>query len=367
MASSSNIQSPTANLTAATKAGRLFVKYGTITLVVLMVGRMLLNAFVAYWKATHPEPPPPPTVGFGALPNIEFPLQTEKDRPTSYRLETGLGSSLPEFDIDRAKVFLMPKSSANLLADQEIKRIAATYGFIFEPQLLDSRTYRWTKTGVLDASLEIDVQNKTFLYKTNYLSKPELIVSSGKTPEEYDSVRRVKAFLDRTDLLPEDIATAPGEAVFLKSLGGELEEAFSLSDADFIQINLDRTVVDEKYKMYNPDPKKGVITAIISGVLSGQESIVDLEYHYRPVDYTQVETYPVRSARSAWQVLQSGGGYVAAKGKTNEAVIRSVDLGYYEDWDNEQEYLQPVYVFTGDNGFVGYSPAIDPNYLLEGN
>jgi hypothetical protein len=360
-------QPPTTNLTAATRAGRLFVKYGTIALVTMMIGRMLLTAFVAYWKATHPEPPPPPTVGFGVLPDIDFPTQTETDKPKTYRLETGLGTRLPEFDIDRAKVFLMPQSSASLLADKEVKKIAATYGFIFEPELLDTRTYRWTKTGALDASLEIDIQNKTFEYKTNYLSKPALIVSTGKTPEEYDAVRRVKSFLDRTELLAEDVATSPGEAVFLKSIGGELEEAFSLSDADFIQINLDRTIVDEKYEMYNPDPKKGVITAVLSGVLSGQESIVELEYHYRPIDYTQVETYPVRSARSAWQVLQSGGGYVASKGKLDEAVIRDVAIGYYEDWENEQEYLQPIYVFTGDGGFVGYSPAIDPQYLVKGN
>jgi len=332
-----------------------------------MVGRMTLNAFVAYWKATHPAPPPPPTVGFGVLPSIKFPAQTEFDRPKSYKLETGLGSNLPEFDLDRAKVFLMPKSVPSLLADKEVKAIAATYGFIFEPETLNNRTYRWTKTGQLNASLEIDIQNKTFHYRTNYLSKPELIVGTGKAPEEYEAVRRLKSFLDRTDLLPEDLATSSGEIHFLKSLGGELEEAFSLSDADFIQINLDRTVIDEKYEMYSPDPKKGVVTAIMSGVLSGQESIVDLEYHYRPVDYTQVETYPIRSARSAFQVLQSGKGYVAKKGKTDEAVVREVAFGYFEDWATEQEYLQPIYIFTGDNGFVGYAPAVDPKYLTNEN
>lgn len=363
----SRSQPRTTTLTSATHVGRLFVKYGSITLVTLMVGRMLLVAGVAYWKATHPEPPPPPTVGFGVLPPIPFPKQKETDRPKTYRLETGLGSRLPELDLDRAKVFLQPKSIPSLLADKEVKSIAAIYGFIFEPELLDSRTYRWTKTGQLDATLEIDVQNKNFLYKTNYLSKPELIVSTGKAPEEYEAVRRLKSFLDRTDLLSQDLATSEGKVRFLKSLGGELEEAFSLSDADFVQVNLDRPVVDEQFKMYNPDPKKGVITAIMSGVLSGQESIVDLEYHYRPIDETQVETYPVRSAKSAWQVLQSGEGYVADKGKTDEAVVREVTLGYYEDWEFEQEYLQPIYVFTGDNNFVGYVPAVDPAYLGTGN
>ena len=71
------------NLTSANYVGRLFVKYGLAFLVFLMVGRVLLNAFVTYWKATHPAPPPPPTVGFGVLPNIKFPSQTESDKPQS--------------------------------------------------------------------------------------------------------------------------------------------------------------------------------------------------------------------------------------------------------------------------------------------
>jgi hypothetical protein len=60
-------------MTDATHYGRLFVKFGSISLVVLIVGRMLLTAAIAYWVATHPEPPPPPTAGFGKLPGLNFP------------------------------------------------------------------------------------------------------------------------------------------------------------------------------------------------------------------------------------------------------------------------------------------------------
>jgi len=280
-------------------------------------------------------------------------------------LETGLGSRLPELKTDRAKVFLEPQSVPNLLADQEVKQIAATYGFIFQPELLNSRSYRWTKTAALNASLEIDLQTKNFSLKTNYLSKPELITGNNRLPEEFEAVRRVKTFLDRADLLPVDIATSAGEVVFLKSLGNSLEKAFSLSDADFLQINLDRGEVDGQYKMYSPDPSKGVVSAVITGVLSGQDSIVDMEYHYRLVDYTQVETYPLRTTKSAWQVLQAGDGFVAHKGTNDQAIVREVSLGYYEDWFNEQEYLQPIYVFTGDNDFVGYVQAVDPQYVSQ--
>lgn len=352
-------------MTAATHLGRKAVKYGAIALVVLLVGRMLLSAAIGFWRAINPPPPPPPTVGFGVLPKLAFPDQDEDDRPQSYRLETGLGSSLPELTVDRATVFFMPRSAPSLLADREVRSIAASYGFIFEPELLDSRTYRWTKTGQLSSSLELDLQTKKFLLKTNYLSRPELVSSTSRLPEEFEVVNRVKAFLDRADLLAEDVATSAGEVVFLKSLGGQLEEAFSLSDADFLRINLDRNPIEGKFPLYNPDPERGVISAVVSGVLSGQDSVVDMEYYYRPVDYLQAETYPLRTARSAWQVLQSAEGYIASKGSAEEAIVRSVTLGYYEDWDTEQAYLQPIYVFTGDNDFVGYVQAVDPRYVSQ--
>jgi hypothetical protein len=353
------------NLTGATHMGRLAVKYGLIALVVMIVGRMLLGAAVSFWRAINPPPLPPPTVGFGLLPKLLFPEQAEGDRPKSYKLETGLGSRLPEPAVDRAKVFLMPRSVPNLLADQEVKQIAATYGFIFQPEILNKNSYRWTKTGALNSSLEMDLPTKRFSLTSNYLSKPELVTGTNRLPEEFEAVRRVKTYLDRADLLPVDVATSAGEVVFLKSLGGQLEPAVSLSDADFLRINLDRGPVDGEFKMYGPDPEIGVISAVLSGVLSGQDSIVELEYHHRLADYLQVETYPLRNARSAWQVLQAGEGYVARRGSDEQAVVRTVDLGYFEDWANEQEYLQPIYVFSGDNGFVGYVQAIDPQYISQ--
>ena len=44
------------------------------------------------------------------------------------------------------------------------------------------------------------------------------------------------------------------------------------------------------------------------------------------------------------------------------AVIRRVYLGYYDDFE-EQEYLQPIIVFEGDDGFLGYVHALDQTYV----
>src|SRR5258708_7586811 len=59
-------------LTQLAYYGRKVIKFGSIALVVLIVGRTFLTAAVGYWVATHPAAPPPPTARFGALPQLNF-------------------------------------------------------------------------------------------------------------------------------------------------------------------------------------------------------------------------------------------------------------------------------------------------------
>lgn len=349
-------------LSNITYMGRQAVKFGLIGLVVLMIGRITINGFIAYWKATHPEPPPPPTVGFGRLPAIEFPVQTEDEKPTSYRLETATGTT-PSFG-DRAKVYFMPRTTASLLADEAAKEKASRLDYVFEPEVIGTETYRWTKSQPLLSTLEMNIRTYNFSISSNYLTLPELLVNN-EIPTGFEAVGRVKNLLERVDLLPDDIATASGEIVYLKSLGGELAPAVSQSDADFIQVDLNRNPIDTVYRMFTPEGYTGVITAILTGEYGGRDDIVEMEYNYHPVDYDQVHTYPLRTTQSAWQILQAGEGYVANKGLDDAAVVRSVQLGYFDSFD-EQEYLQPIYVFENtESGFLGYVPALDPQFVQQ--
>lgn len=346
-------------LTNITYMGRQTVKFGLIFLVVLMVGRISINAFVAFWKATHPAPPPPPTVGFGVLPAIEFPNQSTEEKPISYKLETATGTT-PNFG-DRAKVFFMPKATSSLLGDQSAKATAAKLNFVFEPEALSTELYRWNKSQPLLSTLEMNIRTNNFKLTSNYLSLPELLVNK-KMPTGFEAIERVKSYLKRADLLPGDVATASGEIVYLKSLGGELAPAVSQSDADFIQVDLNRYPIDGRFRMFTPQGYIGSINAIVTGGFENQDSIVELLYNYHDIDYSQVHTYPLRTSQSAWQLLQAGEGYIAEKGNTDAAVIRTISLGYFDSFE-EQEYLQPVYVFENpETGFLGYIPALDPRY-----
>lgn len=356
---SSSSSSGGPNLTSVNYAGRLLVRYGLAFLVFLMVGRVLLNAFVAYWKATHPEPPPPPTVGFGVLPSIQFPLQSETEKPSSYTLEMPYG--IKEIS-DRAKVFLVTKSSANLLADQRVKEIASKYGFIFAPEVLSDELYRFTKNTPLDMSLEISSVDSTFSLQSNFLARPDLLTTSGVLPEEFEAVDQVKKFLDTADLLGADMATASGRVSFLRSVGGELKPALSLSEANFLQIDLNRNPIDQVYPVYTSKGELGVVSAKLSSAFSGNNAIVEMEYRYQQIDYLNFETYPLRTARAAWNVVQSGEAYVVGGTGLKEAVFREVELAYFDSLE-EQKYLQPIYVFKGDGNVMAFVSAIDPNYV----
>ena len=347
-------------LTNATYFGRLFLQYGLVVIVSLLALRVFLGAAYSFWKATHPDPPPPPTVGFGALPKIAFPKQSDSQKPKSYRLELAT-ADFPQFS-DRAQVFFMPKSTLSLLSDQKGRELASRYGFTGEPQLLDQRTYRWSKTGVLDSTFTLDVQANTFELKTNYQNHPELLTSRSQLPENFEAISQFKSFLNLGGVLLPDMATSSGQVSYLKSFGADLSPADSLSDADFLRIDLDRNPIDGLYKFYGQDGKSGAASAILSGFAGENNGIVEASFKAHNVDYGQVHTYPIRSVKIAWKIMQAGEGYVADKGKSSEAVIRSVSLGYFEPWD-EQEYIQPIYVFVGDGGFVGYVPAVDPAYI----
>lgn len=347
------------NLSSANYVGRLLVKYGLAFLIALMVGRVLLNAFVAYWKATHPAPPPAPTVGFGVLPSLSFPPQDETDKPASYSLEMAYGI---EEITDRTKVFLVTKSTANLLADERVKEIASTYGFIFTPENIADKTYRFTKNSPLDMSFEISSVDFTFSMKSNFLSRPDLLTDAALLPEEFEAIDSVKKFIGASDLMGADIASASGKVTFLKSIGGELKTAFSLSEADFLQVDLNRNPIDQLYKVYTSEWNKGVISAKLSSAFSSNDSIVEMDYYYRQVDYLNFETYPLRTAKSAWNLVQAGDAYIINGKNLKEAVVREVELAYYDSFD-EQKYLQPIYVFKGDGNFMAFVPAVSANYL----
>jgi hypothetical protein len=103
------------------------------------------------------------------------------------------------------------------------------------------------------------------------------------------------------------------------------------------------------------------VNFLFSGVNDRTKRVVEFEYQYSKILDDNFATYPLKSVDTAWNELQQGGGFIAVSAGENVTVRRAY-LAYYES-TQPQEFLQPVFVFEGDGGFMAYVPAINSDYL----
>ena len=93
--------------------------------------------------------------------------------------------------------------------------------------------------------------------------------------------------------------------------------------------------------------------------------IVKAQVHFYEKSSAQIGIYPVKTGEAAWEALKQGGGWVIQNPNAlTSVVVKEMFMGYL-DPNIYQEYLQPVYVFLGEDNFVAYVPAIADNYLVK--
>lgn len=346
-------------LTQAAFAMRQIILVGGITVVFLIVGRVFAEAAIQYWQATHPTPPPPPTAGFGVLPRIAFPESRVKVE--TFRLEAPATALRPPSD--RAAVFFQPSQRASLLAVDKANKQANVLGFLLAPDRISTDMYRWRRTSPLPAVLDYNIITGTFTLRVDWQSNPAFL-QGNKLPTEDAAIAASKQILANAGLLPKDMATGSAKITYLKGSGTSYLNTVSYSEADFLQVDLFRSPVFGQYIVMTERPNKGTVRAIISGNADRNQQLVALEYSYLPVDYLSFHTYAIITPNQAYTLLSSGKGYTASASENQTvAVIRNIYLAYYDSGNKPQSYLQPIYVFEGDGGYVGYVSAIDPAYL----
>ncbi len=167
-----------------------------------------------------------------------------------------------------------------------------------------------------------------------------------------------RSLLSSAGLMQQDIATGAAKITYLKSSANGYAPTVSLSESDFLQVDIFRTPIGGKYGFVMDEPDHGVVRAIISGSTDANLRFALIDYKYLPIDYINFETYPIITPTQAFDLLKAEKDYTAQmpQDQTN-VVIRTIRLGFYDSY-TQQQYLQPVYILEGDGGYVGYVPAI---------
>jgi hypothetical protein len=333
---------------------RKAIKWGAIGLVVLMAGRVIVGGIISWYNTTFPDLPEP-TIGFGILPPVSFP---EKEAQSlSYRLETITGG-LPVMPT-QAVVLYSPPQRPNLLALERSVADAAALGFKGTAEKVNETSYRFRNTTPIPMTLTVSIYDGRFMWRADWSSNPNFLAEKN-LPSREQAIKEARDLVKRVAPEAEDIFSGVAEVSYLKGAAGAFQSAIALSEADFIQVDLYRALYQDAYAFVTPEHDRGIVRVILSGNPRAGR-VLQMMYAYFPINYEAVETYPLKPIDLAWQELQEGKGYVAGhESNSGDVVIRSVELAYFDSFE-PQTYIQPVYVFKGDDSFVGYVQAVkDP-------
>lgn len=345
-----------ATLTEIAYYSRKIFKYGLIAILVIILLKLVYDVGKGIFLKLYPPLPPAPTVKYGKLPKIEFPQKNQLSA-TEYLLETPNGK-LPDSPT-QVKIYPFLELRPSLLAPENAKKEANTLGFSGNPEVITEQLYRWSKTIPQLLTLEMDIFTGTFKLTYDWQNDPEILTNIN-LPAKNQAIDEAKEYLKRKSS-NNDLLEGRYEAAYLKANGSLMIPAVSLSEANFIKVEVYRQNVDE-LPMVTENPQQGIAMIIFSGNRSAEKHIVEARYNYFPVNLEFFSTYPIKTAVQAWEELKNNQGFIAGWQGTGKVIVRRIYLAYF-DSTIYQKYLQPVFVFQGDDNFTVYLPAVSADYL----
>lgn len=371
----------------------------SIGIVLIMVIVILFRVGIGFKNVIFPPKVEPPTHQFGQLPPIEFPASTITGDLT-YSIQTVIGS-LPSDFPDRLNVYQINKPEQDLTALDQIKRKIVQLGFMTtagtppDPIHLDAGNYEWDENNTVGLNRKIifDIISSNFKLTSNYISQRAAIEGDGLI-DKPEAILMVNEILQRTQLMPEDIdldkTKTPDKNLnyltdpqYFSIRNSTLIPETSFANTKVLRVDLyqknlqyklntgvsnnDQVIQtrDMDIPIVYPHPPNSTMSFWIAATDNGPE-IVQANFTHQdiniPVDGSET-TYAIKTPEEALTDLKSGKGYIAAYfGDDKEIRIDNVYLAYYMG-ETTQDYLLPVIVFEGQNGFIAYVSAVRSEWL----
>lgn len=335
-------------------------------LVGIFIGYLLLstiyNLVMQRIIANRPVIIPPPNVRFGKIPSIQFP---SSPNPSGLMFELqNIEGRVPE-STNAAIVYKMPKVQPNILTNQKAKEFAQKLGFTKEPEVISPLYHRFTDPDDETRTLELDTVNVHFIYKYDFQKKPSLLANSSIS-NKTQAQNEVKSFIQQYGLFDDNILNGriKDDLLTVDTDTLAISKANSISSSNLVRVNFFRNDI-RGWQVLPPNFRQSPTYALYTPSSERKYSILELVYNYWPIAFDDWATYPLISGETAWNNLKEGNVYIANMGnqqKDKPVIIREIYLAYY-DGIEPQSYLQPIFVFEGDNDFAAYLPAISAEWL----
>ena len=346
------------NLTETSYYARRAINWLILGVIAYILLRIIWAIMISAIMYLFPPKAPPPNHAFGVLPRVKFPDQASPSATITFKLET-IEGNVPRAS-ESATVYFMPKQAANLLALPRTQQFADKLRFNPKEIQETKNLYRFNDQEFPLRTLRYDIITNNFTLQYAYGYDQSIFTRETLTTDA--AMQEAKNFFSNNSLMPSDFSQDNFSASYLTLVGDRLTDTPSITQANATRVNTRRSNIGG-VPIYYPDPEISPISIVFSGSPIEKKKILSVSYTYWPIEYQTHATYKIKQSQLAWQELQKGGGYIAHYPKEGTTItVRSVHLGYY-DSVTPQTYLQPIFVFEGDDGFLGFVPAVSPPWV----
>lgn len=362
--------------------------FGGILLILFLfqVGMLLKNLL-------FPPERKPPTHLFGKLSKITFP-ENATNKPLTYTINTVTGG-FPDFP-DRLSVFQVFQPQPNFLNLNKTRQKVAALGFSGESLIdipLGDAKYEWREATGMQRIIIFNTITFNFSLESNYLSSSN-VLNAKSIPNKEGAITVVTNFLGQIDLFPTDIDLTktrnPQKTVsYLTSPQlfaveqGHIVPTTSLSNTQVIRVDLYQNDIAYNLNtgittltgaqqvaislpLFYPHPPYSTMNFwVASGSNRAEVMAANFVHKSISVNSDNQATYELKTPNDAYSELKDGKGYIAAydtETTGTDISIKNIYLGYYVS-DGSQQYVLPIYVFEGKNGFIAYVSAINNNWV----
>ncbi|MDH7476510.1 MAG: hypothetical protein QHH09_03505 [Microgenomates group bacterium] len=339
---------------------RKYAPYALIFFLLLLIIFYLLKILMIYFNLNKPQT----TYINPIFSKIERPLIPEATVSADFKFILDNIEGQPITATQAAKVYWLPQEKPKFGYREKLFLLAKTLGFD-----TDNVSYKLNNSeATFDdgrQKLIVDIGNFNFRYElkpenySEYFAEPMI-------PDVKEAEKKATDFLIATTRYPEELSRGKVNPVFWfynKEVGQSIVlDNNNLSNANMIEIDYYRPDIGD-YPAVSPKYYNSQNYVLMVFYKEGYK-ILRAQVKFFEKSEEQVGVYPLISGDRAYQILQNNQALIILSPPDEKnIIIKKMFLGYF-DPDVYQKYLQPVYVFLGDNNFVAYVPAVSEEYLL---
>lgn len=346
-------------LTEFSYYSRRVLPVGIIFFLVFLVLFYAGKVFLLYLEAKRPQKIDVNAV-FGNIKNPTVSNSVSSGQ-FDYFLDTVEGKPIEA--TGSAKVFFIPPQTSKFGFREKIYVIAKQFGF--DESIKHTLSDTTAKFDDGKQSLTIDITNFNFTYEYD-IQKDEGIFINYNIPSKEKAEETAVDFLRGTGRYPEELSKGKTNTLYYKydPAQSRLQPAARPQEANVVEVDFYRPDVEalpQALSMVSPSYFTSQNYVIMVFNEEGFK-VLKAQVKFFEKSGEQVGVYPIITGEAAYKKLQEGQGKVVSPPKGKNVAVKKMFLGYY-DPDTYQEYLQPVFVFLGDDNFVGYVPAVQSEYV----